>query len=198
MAIELKAHRGLLAPALIVAIGVLPLVFGFMVMTLQLDRQLEANVRQSVAHTLQAVDQLLDQMQVNRLEALALPGHRGAEALAGLQAELARDLRLQSLTQANSDLTLQVELAGIAIWGHRGDDDRHPAYRGEFLQHAHSSKHGYTVQGSYSPGHTGRQARQSMLQVLPSLALVSIMTGATGYLGLTRSPRRLRTVQGSV
>lgn len=198
MATNLQAHRGMLTLTSIVAIGLLPLMFGLMVMSLQLDRQLETNARTAVEHTLLAVDRLLDQMQIATLEAPALSGEPGDETLAGVTVELARDQAMQALTRNHSELTLRVELAGTAFWGYSASRDDHKALQdeGEFLQRAHSDKYGYTVQVSYPPGHTGRQARHSMLQVLPSLALVSILTGATGYLGMAR-PRRLRAARSS-
>lgn len=196
MATNLQAHRGMLTS--IVAIGLLPLMFGLMVMSLQLDRQLEKNARQAVEQTLLAVDRLLDQMQIAALDPLAPSDRPGADSLASIKDHLARDQAMQALARNHSELTLQVEVAGRAIWGHAASrDDLKPSPEGgEFLQHAHSSKHGYTVQGSYPPGHTWRQAHHAMLQVLPSLALVSILTGATGYLGMAR-PRRLRAAQNS-
>ncbi len=198
MATNLQAHRSMLTLTLIVAIGLLPLMFGLMVMSLQLDRQLETNARTAVEHTLLAVDRLLDHMQIATLEAPALSDKPGDETLASVKVELARDQAMQTLTRNHSELTLRVELAGMAIWGYAASRDDHKALEneGEFLQRAHSNKYGYTVQGSYHPGHTGRQARHSMLQVLPSLALVSILTGATCYLGMAR-PRRLREAQSS-
>ncbi len=198
MATNLQAHRGMLTLTSIVAIGLLPLMFGLMVMSLQLDRQLETNARTAVEQTLIAVDRLLDQMQIATLEAPTRSGEPSDETLASVKVELARNQSLQALTRNHSELTLHVELAGMAIWGYAASRDDHKALQedGEFLQRVHSNKHGYTVQGSYPPGHIRRQARHSMLQVLPSLALVSILTGATGYLGMAR-PRRLRAAQSS-
>lgn len=194
MATNLQPHRGMLALIQMAAIGLVPLVFGMMVATWHLDRQLERNAREAVNHTLLAVDRLLDQTQFSTLEAQPVAAYPSQKVLASLQEALAHEQGLQDLADGN--MVLQVELNGTAIWTRGASGDSHRPPPAEFIHRAHSGKHPSAVQAGYTADHIGRQARQSMLQVLPSLALVGLLTGATGYLGMAR-PRRLRAAQGT-
>ncbi len=194
MATNLQPRQGMLALMQMAAIGLVPLVFGMMVVTWHLDRQLEKSARKAVKHTLLAVDRLLDQMQIATLEAVPTVAKPSREIPASLQQALAHEQGLQDLADGN--MIVQVELKGMATWTQGPSRDRQQPSPVEFIHRAYSSKHPYAVQAGYTADHIARQARQSMLQVLPSLALVSLLTGATGYLGMAR-PRRLGAAQGA-
>lgn len=73
------------------------------------------------------------------------------------------------------------------IWSHGDSRDRQRPSQSEFTASAHSAKYGYQVKGGYAQGYTAREARQSMLQIMPSLMLVGIVTGSIVYLTLFRA-----------
>lgn len=84
-------------------------------------------------------------------------------------------------------LTLLLEFGDRYIWSHGDSRDRQPPSQSEFTASALSVKYGYQVKGGYAQGYTAREARQSMLQILPSLMLVGIVTGSIVYLTLFRA-----------
>ncbi|MBF8669122.1 CSS-motif domain-containing protein [Pseudomonas putida] len=84
-------------------------------------------------------------------------------------------------------LTLLLEFGDRYIWSHGDSRDRQPPSQSEFTERALSAKYGYQVKGGYAQGYTAREARQSMLQILPSLMLVGIVTGSIVYLTLFRA-----------
>ena len=84
-------------------------------------------------------------------------------------------------------LTLLLEFDDRYIWSHGDSRDRQPPSQSEFTERALSAKYGYQVKGGYGHGYTAREARQSMMQILPSLMLVGIVTGSIVYLTLFRA-----------
>ncbi|CAM4025682.1 hypothetical protein CCOS865_01448 [Pseudomonas reidholzensis] len=91
------------------------------------------------------------------------------------------------------ELTLLLEFGEHYI-GSIGDsrDAQRPS-QAEFFHSARSSHHDYTVKAGYAEGHFVKEARQSMLQILPSLALVGLVTAAITYWGIFRNRREKRT-----
>ena len=84
-------------------------------------------------------------------------------------------------------LTLLLAFGDRYIWSHGDSRDRQRPSQSEFTASAHSAKYGYEVKGGYAQGYTAREARQSMLQIMPSLMLVGIVTGSIVYLTLFRA-----------
>lgn len=84
-------------------------------------------------------------------------------------------------------LTLLLEFGERYIWSKGDSRDAQRPSQSEFLASAFSSKYGYKVKGGYAQGYTAQEIRQSMLQILPSLMLVGIVTGSIVYLGLLRA-----------
>ncbi|WP_087501692.1 CSS-motif domain-containing protein [Pseudomonas sp. SID14000] len=84
-------------------------------------------------------------------------------------------------------LTLLLEFGDRYIWSLGDSRDRQRPSQSEFTESALSDKYGYQVKGGYAQGYTAREARQSMLQILPSLMLVGIVTGSIVYLTLFRA-----------
>lgn len=84
-------------------------------------------------------------------------------------------------------LTLLLEFGDRYIWSKGDSRDTQRPSQSEFLATALSAKYGYRVKGGYAQGYTAQEIRQSMLQILPSLMLVGIVTGSIVYLGLIRA-----------
>jgi hypothetical protein len=84
-------------------------------------------------------------------------------------------------------LTLLVEFGDRYIWSKGDSRDAQRPSQSEFIATALSAKYGYRVKGGYAQGYTAQEIRQSMLQILPSLMLVGIVTGSIVYLGLFRA-----------
>ncbi|MFV3289904.1 CSS-motif domain-containing protein [Pseudomonas sp. NY11955] len=84
-------------------------------------------------------------------------------------------------------LTLVVEFDERYIWSNGDSRDAQRPSQSEFLVTDLSAKFGYRVKGGYAQGFTAQEIRQSMLQILPSLVLVGIVTGSIVYLGLLRA-----------
>ncbi|WP_449432779.1 CSS-motif domain-containing protein [Pseudomonas putida] len=83
-------------------------------------------------------------------------------------------------------LTLLLEFGDDYIWAHGdGRDPARPSHS-EFYQTGVSTNYGYTVHAGYAKGYAAKEARQSMMQIIPSLALVGIVTGSIAYWGLFR------------
>lgn len=87
-------------------------------------------------------------------------------------------------------LTLLLEFGEDYIWSHGDSRDADRPSQSEFFETAHSEKYGYTVKGGYETGFTAREARQSLLQTMPSIALVGILTGSIVYWGMVRVRRK--------
>jgi len=89
-------------------------------------------------------------------------------------------------------LVLLVEFGNKYLWSSGDSRDAQRPSQSEFFRSAMSSKHGYMVKGGYPEGYTTQEFRQSMLQILPSLALVGLLTGAITYWGIFRSRNKGR------
>lgn len=84
-------------------------------------------------------------------------------------------------------LTLLLEFEDRYIWSNGDSRDAQRPSQSEFLANALSAKYGYRVKGGYAQGFTAQEIRRSMLQILPSLMLVGVVTGSLVYLGLFRA-----------
>ena len=84
-------------------------------------------------------------------------------------------------------LTLLLEFGDRYIWNKGDSRDAQRPSQSEFLATALSARYGYRVKGGYAQGYTAQEIRQSMMQILPSLILVGIVTGSIVYLGLVRA-----------
>ncbi|WP_409320188.1 CSS-motif domain-containing protein [Pseudomonas putida] len=84
-------------------------------------------------------------------------------------------------------LTLLVEFGDRYIWSNGDSRDLERPSQSEFFTSAMSAKYGYTVKGGYPEGFTAQEIRQSLLQIVPSLMLVGIVTGSIVYLALFRA-----------
>lgn len=89
-------------------------------------------------------------------------------------------------------LTLLLEFDDRYIWSQGDSRDAQRPSLSEFSTSALSEKYGYRVKGGYADGFTAQEIRQSMLQILPSLMLVGIVTGSIVYLGLYRARAQRR------
>lgn len=87
-------------------------------------------------------------------------------------------------------LTLLLEFGEYYIWSDGDSRDAARPSQSEFFEKASSMKYGYTVKGGYAEGYTAREARQSVLQTMPSLALVGIVTGSIVFWGMMRIGRK--------
>lgn len=79
------------------------------------------------------------------------------------------------------ELSLLLEIGDSYLWA-LGDsrDPQRPAQT-EFFETRVSEKYGYTVKAGYAEGFGASAARQAMMKILPSLALVGIATGSIFY-----------------
>lgn len=84
-------------------------------------------------------------------------------------------------------LVLLLEFGETYLWSAGDSREAQRPSQTEFFRSAMSSKHGYTVKGGYRQGHTSQEIRQSMMRILPSLALIGLLTGAIMYWGIFRS-----------
>ncbi|MCX2888009.1 MULTISPECIES: CSS-motif domain-containing protein [Pseudomonas] len=84
-------------------------------------------------------------------------------------------------------LTLLLEFGDRYIWSEGDSRTGQRPSHSEFSVSAVSAKYGYRVKGGYAEGFTTLEIRQSMLQTLPSLILVGILTGAMVFLALFRA-----------
>jgi len=84
-------------------------------------------------------------------------------------------------------LILLLEFDDRYIWSQGDSRDAQRPSQSEFSASAVSSRYGYRVKGGYAEGFTAQEIRQSMLQIVPSLMLVGIVTGSMVYLGLYRA-----------
>ncbi|HDS1737655.1 MULTISPECIES: CSS-motif domain-containing protein [Pseudomonas] len=89
-------------------------------------------------------------------------------------------------------LILLLEFDDKFIWTLGDSRDAQRPSQTEFFQEVQSSRHDYSVKVGYADGHTAREARQSILQVLPSLALVGLLTAAITYWGIFRGRSKQR------
>jgi len=115
------------------------------------------------------------------------PGNNPSVIVTGYATELRNELRA-----FQDGLTLLLEFGDQYIWSHGDSRDPHRPSQPEYAQRAISEKYGYAVRGGYARGYTAQEIRQSMLQVLPSLVLVGIVTGSIVYWGLFRARRNKR------
>jgi hypothetical protein len=83
-------------------------------------------------------------------------------------------------------LTLILEFGDLYIWADGDSRDPMRPSQAEFFTEGVSTKYGYTVKAGYAQGYSAREARQTMKQLFPSLALVGIITGSITYWGLFR------------
>jgi hypothetical protein len=83
-------------------------------------------------------------------------------------------------------LVLLLEFGDFYIWA--DGDSRDPARpsQSEFLMTGKSDKYGYTVKVGYPDGFAANERRHMLMQILPSLALIGIITGSIFYWGLFR------------
>jgi len=88
-------------------------------------------------------------------------------------------------------LTLLLEFEDLYIWADGDSRDPMRPSQEEFFTEGVSTKYGYRVKAGYAKGYSAREARQTLTQLFPSLALVGIITGAIAYWGLFRQ-RNLR------
>ncbi|MFJ4455862.1 CSS-motif domain-containing protein [Pseudomonas sp. NPDC089392] len=89
-------------------------------------------------------------------------------------------------------LTLLLEFDERYLWSTGDSRTGQRPSQSEFFASAVSAKYGYTVKGGYADGFTAKEIRQSILQILPSLMLVGIVTGSIVYLGLFRARQTRR------
>lgn len=89
-------------------------------------------------------------------------------------------------------LLLTLEFGDKYIWSMGDSRDESPPSQSEFFERAVSVKHGYTAKGGYPKGFTAQEIRQSTLQVLPSLALVGLLTAGITYWGIFRARNNAR------
>lgn len=104
-------------------------------------------------------------------------------------------LELRKELQGFQDgLTLILEFSGKYIGSQSDSRDPQPPSQTEFFVSAPSAKHDYLIKAGYPAGYTTREARQSIVGILPSLALVGLLTSAISYWGMFKRPnRKLRT-----
>ena len=86
-------------------------------------------------------------------------------------------------------LTLLLEFGDAYIWDGDTRGESRPS-QSEYLQTAVSEKYGYTVKVGYAEGYSAQEARQAMILVLPSLALIGIVTGSVIYWAMFRRGSR--------
>ncbi|MFJ4157603.1 CSS-motif domain-containing protein [Pseudomonas sp. NPDC089752] len=78
-------------------------------------------------------------------------------------------------------LTVMLEFGDSYVWAL--GDSRDPG-RPSLVEHVEigvSERYGYTVKAGYLRGHGAHEARQAIMQTLPSLVLVGIVTGSIFY-----------------
>ncbi|MDF0732998.1 CSS-motif domain-containing protein [Pseudomonas entomophila] len=84
-------------------------------------------------------------------------------------------------------LVLVLKFGEQYIWSAGDSRDPQPPSQSEHFNRAVSKKYGYTVQGGYPQGFRKEELRQSAVQVLPSLALVGLVTAVIVYWGIFRN-----------
>ena len=94
-------------------------------------------------------------------------------------------------------MVLVLEFDKHYIWDMGDSRDPQRPSQSEFFRSAVSSRHGYTVKGGYPEGFRANEIRQSMLQILPSLALVGLLTGAITYWVIFRARNKGRQAAAS-
>ncbi|RAS25008.1 MULTISPECIES: CSS-motif domain-containing protein [unclassified Pseudomonas] len=90
-------------------------------------------------------------------------------------------------------LTLLLEFGDSYIWTDGDSRDKTRPSQVEFFNEGVSNKYGYTVKAGYAQGYSAREARKTLIPILPSLALVGIITGSITYLGFYRQRKRVRS-----
>lgn len=96
-------------------------------------------------------------------------------------------LKLRQQLQGFFDgLYLIMEVGDDYIWKDGDSRDAKRPIPAEFPNRAVSTRYGYTIQGGYPEGFSRQELHASMRQVLPSLALVGLVTAAATYLGVFR------------
>lgn len=116
-----------------------------------------------------------------------LPSHHSGVILTAYATQLRNELKA-----FQDGLTLLLEFDERYLWSDGDSRDEQRPSQSEFPASALSAKYGYQVKGGYAQGYTAQKFRQSMLQTLPSLMLVGIMTSSIVYLGLFRARGRRR------
>ncbi|MFP3407643.1 CSS-motif domain-containing protein [Pseudomonas sp. SIMBA_065] len=111
-----------------------------------------------------------------------VPGQNPSVIVTGNASELRNELRA-----FQDGLTLLLEFGDQYIWSHGDSRDPNRPSQSEYTVRAVSAKYGYAVTGGYAQGYSAQEIRQSMLQILPSLVLVGIVTGSIIYWGLFRA-----------
>lgn len=83
-------------------------------------------------------------------------------------------------------VVLLLEFNDSYIWADGDSRDPVRPSQSEFFMTESSTKYGYTVKVGYPEGFSGNERRHALTQVLPSLALVGIITGSIFYWGVFR------------
>jgi len=86
-------------------------------------------------------------------------------------------------------VVLLLEFGDTYIWADGDSRDAVRPSQSEFFTTEHSTKFGYTVKVGYPEGFAANDRRQALTQVLPSLALVGIITGSIFYWSVFRQRR---------
>lgn len=109
----------------------------------------------------------------------------GFSATATTYAEQLRD----ELRGFQDGLILLLEFGDAYIWDGDIRGLSRPSQT-EYFQAAVSEKYGYTIKVGYAEGYSAQEARQAMILVLPSLALIGIVTGSVIYWAMFRRGSR--------
>ncbi len=97
------------------------------------------------------------------------------------------------LSAFQDGLTLMLDFNEHYLWSNGDSLSGMRPSLSEFNRQADSAQYEYRVVGGYAAGYTAREIRESMLNILPSLMLVGLMTGAVVYFALGRV--RSRTLE---
>jgi len=87
-------------------------------------------------------------------------------------------------------LVLVLEFEDAYLWSQGDSRDQQQPSQSEFFRSAPSTRHDYRVNVGYPAGYTLAEARTLMVQVLPSLTLVGLLTAAITYWGILRARRK--------
>lgn len=87
-------------------------------------------------------------------------------------------------------LVLLLEFVDFYIWADGDSRDPTRPSQSEFSMTGTSDKYGYTVKVGYPDGFAADERRHMLMQMLPSLTLIGIITGSIVYWGLFRQWRK--------
>lgn len=87
-------------------------------------------------------------------------------------------------------LVLMLEFEDAYLWSQGDSRDRQRPSQSEFFHRASSTRHDYQVNVGYPKGYQLAEARVLMVQVLPSLALVGLLTAGITCWGIFHGRRK--------